>query len=251
MTPYIVLISGANRGLGEGLLRLYLAKPNHVVIAANRDPFHPTSKALSNLPTGLGSRLIVVKVDASSGNDALEAVESLAKEGVEHLDLVVANAGVSYVWPKVSDLKIEDLEGHLVPNVYGAIRLYQATLPLLLKAQEPKWVTMGSIAGNIESTNKNRNQPPIPNAAYGPSKSTIHWLTKRINAEEPTLTALVMSPGWVQTELGNRGAQYFGMEQAPVTVEESCSRMVELFKKANKEEYGGKHWSYEEEVLGW
>lgn len=150
MAPYTVLVSGANRGLGEGLLKLYLAKPNHTVIAANRDPSHPTSKALSSLLTGPGSRLIVVRVDASVENDALEAVKVLEKEGIEHLDLVIANAGVSYVWPKVSELKIADLEGHLIPNVYGAVRLYQATLPLLLKANRPKWVTMGSIAGNIE-----------------------------------------------------------------------------------------------------
>lgn len=38
MPPTIVLITGANRGLGKGLLKRYLALPNHTVIAANRDP---------------------------------------------------------------------------------------------------------------------------------------------------------------------------------------------------------------------
>lgn len=65
MTPNVVLITGANRGIGKGLLELYLLKPNHFVIAANRDPEHPTSKALAELPTADGTSLLVVKIDAT------------------------------------------------------------------------------------------------------------------------------------------------------------------------------------------
>jgi NAD(P)-dependent dehydrogenase (short-subunit alcohol dehydrogenase family) len=65
MPPTVVLITGANRGIGKGLLELYLLKPNHLVIAANRDPEHPTSKALAELPTADGTRLLVVKIDAT------------------------------------------------------------------------------------------------------------------------------------------------------------------------------------------
>ena len=46
----IVLITGASRGIGKGLLELYLAKSNHTVVAANRNPNHTTSKALADLP---------------------------------------------------------------------------------------------------------------------------------------------------------------------------------------------------------
>jgi norsolorinic acid ketoreductase len=149
MNPTIVLISGANRGLGEGLLNLYLAKPNHVVIAANRDPSHATSKALFDLPTAPGSRLIVVKVNSSTEADPFEAVKELEKQGINHLDLVIANAGISYIWPKISELKMSDLRAHLEPNVFGVVWLFQATLPLLLNSKNPKWVTMGSTAGSI------------------------------------------------------------------------------------------------------
>ncbi|KAI1081475.1 norsolorinic acid reductase-like protein [Whalleya microplaca] len=153
MDPTIVLISGANRGLGKGLLQRYLARPNYIVIAANRDPGHATSKALAELPTGAGSRLVVVKSDASVESDALEAVKQLTAQGIDHLDIVIANAGVSYIWPKVSEIKIADLQGHITPNVYGVIWLFQATLPLLLKSKSPKWITMGSTAGWLEVSN--------------------------------------------------------------------------------------------------
>jgi norsolorinic acid ketoreductase len=38
MAPTTVLISGANRGLGRGLVERYLARDDHTVVAAVRDP---------------------------------------------------------------------------------------------------------------------------------------------------------------------------------------------------------------------
>ncbi|KAF4628881.1 hypothetical protein G7Y89_g9268 [Cudoniella acicularis] len=234
MAPTIVLVSGANRGLGKGLVEIYLSKPDHIVITANRNPEHPTSKALSHLPTGPGTQLIVVKTDAKVEADPFEAVKKLTTEhSIDHIDLVIANAGVSYIYPKVSELKISDLQAHIEPNVYGVVWLYQATLPLLLKSKNPK------------------NQLSIPNAAYAPSKAAIHWLTKRMNGEEEQLNAFVIDPGWCQTDMGNTGAHTFGMEQAPVTVEDSCTKMVKLIETATKESHGGKLWGHEGEQQAW
>jgi len=150
MAPTVILISGANRGLGKGLLQLYLAKPNHTVIAANRDPGHATSKALAELPAGPGSRLLVVKTDASVESDPFEAVKQLAAQGIDRLDVVIANAGIAYAYPKVSELKIADLQAHITTNVFGVVWLYQATLPLLQKSTNPKWVTIGTGAAWLE-----------------------------------------------------------------------------------------------------
>lgn len=146
---FIIFISGANRGIGKGLLQRYLLQPNHVVIAANRDPSHTTSQSLNELPKSEGSRLIIVKVDASSETDAFEAVEQLQKSyGIDHLDLVIANAGMSNVWPTVAALKIADLQAHMEVMAYGVITLYQATRPLLKKSNKgPKFIPIGSKAG--------------------------------------------------------------------------------------------------------
>lgn len=189
--PHTVLISGASRGLGKGLLELYLARPNHTVIAANRDPSSATSKALHDLPKANGTRLLIVRYDGTLDEGASGISRELESHGVNHLDLVIANAGIAYVYPSVATVKISDFEKHIDINVYGTVRLYQATLPLLKKAANPKWVTMGSSAGCIGEL------PPIyiPNAVYGPSKAAVHWLTRRIDAEQPELTAFVLDPG--------------------------------------------------------
>ena len=145
-----VLISGANRGLGKGLLELFLAKPDHIVIAGNRDVTSASSKSLADIPKGERSKLFVVKIDATVPTDPFEAVEELKKQGIDHLDLVIANAGVARNVPMVRDLQIADLEATMVPNVYGVVSLYQATRPFLLKAAKPTWATMGSSAGWLE-----------------------------------------------------------------------------------------------------
>lgn len=150
MAPTIVLISGANRGIGKGLVERYLARDDHTVVAAVRDPNHSTSKSLAELPAGQHSRLVVVKIDSNVETDALEAVEELSAKGIDHLDLVIANAGVARSFPKVSEVKIAELQAHITPNVFGVIWLYQATLPLLQKSARPIWVTMGSTAGQLE-----------------------------------------------------------------------------------------------------
>jgi NAD(P)-dependent dehydrogenase (short-subunit alcohol dehydrogenase family) len=151
MAQKVVLISGANRGIGRGL-EVYLAKPHHTVIAANRDPTHASSQSLRSLSVGPGSRLLLVKVDASIESDAADAVAELTsgEDGVDHLDLVIANAGIANKYPKVSELKTEDFIAHLTPNVLGSIWLFQATLPLLYKSEAPTWVTIGSDAGCIQ-----------------------------------------------------------------------------------------------------
>ena len=72
-----------------------------------------------------------------------------------------------------------------------------------------------------------------------------------MNAEEDKLAAFVISPGWCQTDLGNAGARIFGMEQAPVAVDDSCRQMVPLIDEAMKESHGGKLWGYEGDELAW
>ncbi|KAL7627040.1 hypothetical protein AAE478_003816 [Parahypoxylon ruwenzoriense] len=245
MTPTIVLISGANRGLGKGLLERYLARPNHVVIAANRNPEDPTSIALANLPKGENSRLVVVKLDASVEPDASNAIKQLVSDGIDHLDIVVANAAVSYAWPKISEAKSSDIQGHLTANFFGVIWLYQAAFSLLKKSMNPRWITMGSVGGKIG--------PPVSNAAYAPSKIAVHWLTKRMDAEEDWLTAFVVSPGWVPTRMGLASADGVGLprERMNLSLDESCDGMKKVIDAATKESHGGRFWSYDGQQESW
>lgn len=146
MAPTIILITGANRGIGKGLLQLYLAKPNHTVIVGNRDPDHPTSKELTELPKAEGTSLILLKIDALVRTDPSDAVKSLEAQGIDHVDIIIANAGIKLSGPAVREVESEDIQRHIDVNVYGFLWLFQAFRPVLMKSKAPTWVTIGSSA---------------------------------------------------------------------------------------------------------
>ncbi|KAI1777370.1 NAD(P)-binding protein [Hypoxylon cercidicola] len=237
MAPTTVLITGANRGIGKGLLQLYLARPNHTIIAANRDPDHPSSRALAELPKAEGTSLILVKIDAAVHTDPSDAVKSLKSQGIDHIDIAIANAGIRLSGPMVRDVDADEIQKHVVVNVYGLIWLFQAFRPLLMEAKAPTWVTIGSSAAFLT------NMIPIHNAAYGPTKLMGHWYTKAMHIEEPWLTAFPIHPGWVQTNLGG--------QEAPVTVEESSAGMIKVIDAANRQSHSGKLWSYTDDEMSW
>ncbi|KAI1078844.1 NAD(P)-binding protein [Whalleya microplaca] len=241
MAPTIVLITGANRGIGKGLLQLYLAKPNHTVIAGNRDPDHPTSQALADLPKAQGTSLLVVKIDATVRSDPAEAFKTLESKGIDHIDILIANVGIALSWPKVREVDTDVIQPHVVTNIYGFLWLFQAAIPVLKKAQRPIWVTIGSSAAYLTTTyaimiTSLRNMLPTQNAAYAPTKLTGHWYTKAIHIEEPWLTAFPIDPGW---------------EKATVTVEDSTEGIVKVIDVATRETHGGKMWTYAGSEVPW
>lgn len=216
------------------------------MVAAVRDPSHPTAKALSDLPTGEGSRLIVVKYDAAVEQDAHDAVRELQEQhGVQHLDMVVANAGISNAFPLVKDVARAEIMAHLEVNVFGVIWLFQATRGLLQKAARPVFAPVGSSAGALS------RQPAIPNAAYGPTKALVNWYGVRLAAEEDWLTTYVLDPAFTQTDMGQTAARFFGMDSAPVAVDDSCDGLYRILTTGTKEQYGGKSVLYTGEVLAW
>ncbi|KAJ5632857.1 Short-chain dehydrogenase/reductase SDR [Penicillium lividum] len=233
MAPTIVLITGANRGIGKGILELYLKKPDHTVIAANRDPSHASSLALADLPKAKGTTLHVIKIDALSPTDPAAGVETLAAKGITHIDILIANAGIALSWPKVTEVKVADIQKHVDVNVYGFIYLYQAFQPLLKDAQAPK------------------NFVLMQNAAYAPTKAVQHWYTKAISVEDSWLNAFPIDPGWVQTDLGNRGAEAFSFEKAAVTIEDSAAGLVKVIDASTLETHSGKLFKFDGDEEPW
>ncbi|KAB8229951.1 uncharacterized protein BDW43DRAFT_302734 [Aspergillus alliaceus] len=247
MAPTHILITGANRGLGLGLVRRLLEQPDQTVIAASRNPENPTSIALAELPRGPGSRLIVIKYDASIERDPFDVAKKLTeKHGINHLDIVIANAGIAKSYPAVKDVHRADILEHVEVNVLSAVSLYQATRDLLHNSTgNPIFAIMGSGAGALG------RQPPVPSAVYGASKSMVHWYGVRINSEDAWLNTFVLDPGWVQTDMGNTAAQGWGIESAPDSIDKSCDGMVRVLSTATKEKFGGKVVLYTGEVQAW
>ena len=154
MPKTTILITGANRGLGHGLLTRYLSLPNYTIIACVLFPSHPSSQSLTTLSRGTNSTLVILKLDASIPSDATEAIRELReKHGIEHLDIVIAAAGICTACPKIAEVDVEELKRHMDVNFYSVVALYQATREMLRASQRqggPMFVPIGSTAGCLE-----------------------------------------------------------------------------------------------------
>jgi hypothetical protein len=107
-----VLVTGANRGIGQALVQQALSRGASRVYAGTRQPIsHPDS------------RVIPLTLDVTSAAQIQAAVER-----VPQLDILINNAGVGS-YEDVGDRVA--LERHLVVNVFGTHAVTQAFLPLL------------------------------------------------------------------------------------------------------------------------
>ncbi|KAK6004340.1 hypothetical protein QM012_008202 [Aureobasidium pullulans] len=250
--PYTVLISGANKGLGLALLEKYLSRPDTIAIATVRDPSSKEAKALHDIPKASGTKLLIVKVESRSETDCLSAVSTLKDQGISHLDLVIANAGYYNVpaEPQVAKISTKLLMEHVDVNAAGPIRLFQATLPLLQKAQKPIFMYMSTMAGSITAT----GDVPFPVAVYGASKAAGNFLIRRAHQEHPELIIFSMHPGAVKTEGAVPVIESLKMDDIPdffTTIDKSIDGMVERIDGATKEETSGKFWSFDGSILPW
>ncbi|KAK0648658.1 aflatoxin biosynthesis ketoreductase nor-1 [Cercophora newfieldiana] len=244
-----VLITGVSRGLGRALAELYLSRPNHTVIGSVRDLSSLTATTLRSTTPAPGSRLILVKIEVTSPTDYTSAITHLTTaESITHLDIVIANAGINGELTTVADTPISDLKEVLDVNTVGPILLFQATLPLLLKSKNPKWIAMSTISSSIGSLDQTA---AFPTASYGLSKAAFNFATRSIHFQHEGIVAVAVHPGWVKTDMGNASAKVFGLESAAVEVEDSVRAVVGIIDKATKENESGKLIGFDGNVIPW
>ncbi|GAA6048660.1 hypothetical protein JCM3770_002006 [Rhodotorula araucariae] len=244
--PTTYFVSGANRGIGLGLVSALARRDNVLVFAGARDP--SKADALNVLAKETG-RVVVVKLESTSEEDAKAAAE-IVKAKVGKLDYLVANAGIcpiEGILPAVSTTRALVEEHHQV-NTIGPLLLFQAFAPLLFAAPAPQFIAISTTVGSISMAQ------PIPLTAYGMSKAALNFLVSKVateHGEKDNLASYAISPGFVQTDLGNAGAKMFGMGEAPVTLEESVASTLRIIDGATREKTGGRFWDYTGEELKW
>ncbi|OBT94566.1 hypothetical protein VE01_07977 [Pseudogymnoascus verrucosus] len=244
----IWLITGANRGIGKGILSQVLSRPNTTVIAALRDISDSTATELAEVPVASGSKLIVVKVDASSDTDAQDAVESLqSQHGISHIDVVLANSGILTQWGPVSEVTPEDLRKHFEVNTIAPIKLFQATKSLLEKSENPRFFITSSTIASIGLM----DTIPMPTIAYGLTKAAANYATSKIHFENPKISAVALHPGWVQTRMGEHAADMAGLAEIPVTIQDSASGLIKQIDQTTKETLSGKFVGFDGNPVPW
>ncbi|KAJ4169132.1 hypothetical protein NW754_011066 [Fusarium falciforme] len=230
MSSSTVLITGANRGIGQGFTKTFLAKPSTTVVVAVRNPEHPTSKALQDLPKADGSKLVTIQLDSTKPEDAATAVAKLKSEhGISSLDIVIANAGIAQDGGRAT------------------ADLLQAS-----KTGNPIFVAISTLIGSIGSMEALAAFPST-HSPYGGSKAELNWFIRRLHFEEPWLTSFVFHPGLVETDLAAGAVAKAGVKLADIgaiSVETSVTAMVSTIDKATRD-ISGTFQNYDGTKLPW
>src|SRR6266851_1984299 len=149
----VVLVTGANRGIGQALVEEALKRGAKRVYAGTRQPL-----AHSDV------RVTPVTLDVTNAAQIQEAVER-----VESLDVLINNAGVA-IYDDLSNSHV--IEQHLAVNLFGPFNVTRAFLPLLRRSK-------GAIVNNL-SLAALAALPVIP--AYSISKAAAFNMTQSLRA---------------------------------------------------------------------
>lgn len=170
----VVFITGVGKGIGRALTEAYLARPGYTVIGSVRDKADPKYADLRSHPAASGSQLILVSIEAASQTDPKTAVEELRAAGIDHVDIAIANAGISPPAAPLEAAAIKDVEEAFRINTVAPLVLFQVLKPLLDAAKAPKWVSISSAVGSITNVD---TFGLYPFGAYGISKAGLNWIT--------------------------------------------------------------------------
>ncbi len=203
-----VLITGAGRGLGLEFARQYAAE-GWRVFATCRDP-----DAASALAAVEGD-VRLCRMDVTSGREVADAARALAGEPI---DLLLNNAGI--IGQRAVSFGGIDYEAWaevLAVNTLAPIRVAEAFVDQVAASDWKRmaFITsrMGSIAGSGGGYTPYRSSKAALNAAV---VSLVDDLTPR------GITAVVIHPGWVKTDMGGPGAA--------LTPAESVTAMRRVFQ---------------------
>ena len=219
----IVLVTGANRGLGLALVRQLLARGDRVV-ASCRQPGRAT--ALNALAGEHPGRLHVLPLDVAEPRSRAELVRELPLALGEdaRIDLLVNNAGVLHSGERFGHLDQAILEDSLRINAVGPFLLAEALAPRLTDAA--KVANLSSVMGSIGTRGEFRSP------SYCASKAAQNMLNVQLaHALAPRgIVVLALHPGWVRTEMGGQAA-----DLAP---EDAAAGLLAVIDAATPEQSG-------------
>lgn len=217
----VILVTGANRGIGLALTRVLLASGN-IVIAGCRAP--DESGELKRLALLHPETIDLIQCDLHREEGMAEAAEGSLKRR-KKLDVIVNNAGIMPEAGNESILKIDLnlFRQAFETNVLGAVRVIRVFYSMLVQSERPRIINVSSGLGSISARDSNQYY------AYATSKAALNMLTRAIAYEfaPEGVTTVAISPGWVRTEMGG--------EDAALSPEESARSLAATIQKIGPE----------------
>ncbi|MBK0393799.1 SDR family oxidoreductase [Ramlibacter algicola] len=174
----VVLVTGANRGIGLAFARAALARGARKVYAGVRDPSRVDVPGVQP-----------IRLDVTSDTDVAAAVAACGD-----VSIVVNNAGIATFGGVMVDGSLQSAREQMEVNYFGLLRMSQAFAPVLARNGGGALVNVLSVASWI-------NRPTL--GVYGSTKSAAWGLTNSLRHElrEHGTQVLGAHFGFVDTDL--------------------------------------------------
>jgi NAD(P)-dependent dehydrogenase (short-subunit alcohol dehydrogenase family) len=201
----VVVVTGANRGLGLEVVRQCAARGDTVVLGS-RDV-----DAGRRAAVGLGDGVRPVALDVTDVGGLAAAVDGVDR-AFGRVDVLVNNAAIHYdTWQNAVDVDLGVVREAWETNVLGAWQTTLAFLPLLRRSAHPRVVMVSSESGSLASM-----AGGVP--AYAVSKAALNALTRTLAGDLRRDGVLVnaVCPGWTATDMGGRGGRPVGEGAASI-----------------------------------
>lgn len=177
----VVVVTGANRGIGLELARHYAARGDAVIAACRR-----ASDALKALGVELCEG-----VDVTDDGSVARLADQLKGRRV---DVLVNNAGI-LIAQRWAELTLEPIRAQFEVNTLGPIRVTRALLPCL--GQGSKVAIVSSRVGSIAENTSGGNH------GYRISKAAVNMagVTMAHDLKPRGIALILLHPGYVRTDM--------------------------------------------------
>jgi len=180
----IALVTGSNRGIGEGFVKTLINAGAKKIYAAARelDNLKPLSEKFPDI-------IEPVLLDVNN----IEHIQQLTKN-IPELDILINNAGIANPCNSSSENSLEIARSEMETNFFAPLQITIALLPALKRSKEAAIINICSIAAIS-------NFPSI--GPYSATKAALHSLTQglRFDLSADNIKVIGVYPGPIDTRL--------------------------------------------------
>jgi NAD(P)-dependent dehydrogenase (short-subunit alcohol dehydrogenase family) len=134
-------ITGSSRGFGREWAQAALERGDKVAATARN------AESLADLVSTYGDRVLALELDVTDRAAAFDAVAH-AHRHFGRLDVVVNNAGYG-LFGAIEEVSEAEARAQIETNLFGALWVTQAALPLLREQQSGHFIQVSSIGGVV------------------------------------------------------------------------------------------------------